>query len=137
MNCAEGTPTAALTNTTAAIRAVHGCTDTDANSSDFAIGTPAPRNTATALAPCGGGDPAPSVSSTTPANSANNVSVNSTIVIDFSESVTASASRLQPRMPGRLSSDVHADGVARHDVHADADLAAAGWRDVRREGDSD
>ena len=91
VNCAEGTPTAALTNTAAAIRALHGCTDTDANSSDFAIGTPAPRNSATTLAPCGGGDPAPSVSSTTPATSANNVSVNSTIVIDFSESVTASA----------------------------------------------
>ena len=89
----------ALTNTTAAIRAVHGCTDTDVNSSDFAIGTPAPRNTATTLAPCGGGDPAPSVSSTTPANSANNVSVNSTIVIDFSESVTASASAFSLECP--------------------------------------
>ena len=99
VNCAEGTPTAALTNTAAAIRAVHGCTDTDANSSDFAIGTPAPRNTATTLAPCDGGDTAPSVSSTTPANSATNVPVNSTIVINFSESVTASASAFSLECP--------------------------------------
>ena len=90
-SCFEGAPAPTLTNSTADIRAVHGCTDTDANSSDFAIGTPAPRNSATTLAPCGGGDPAPSVSGTMPANSANNVSVDSTIVIDFSESVTASA----------------------------------------------
>ena len=99
VNCAEGTPTAALTNTAAAIRALHGCTDTDANSSDFAIGTPAPRNTATTLAPCGGGDTAPSVSSTTPANGATNVPVNSTIVINFSESVTASASAFSLECP--------------------------------------
>jgi DNA/RNA endonuclease G (NUC1) len=99
VNCAEGTPTAALTNTAAAIRAFHGCTDTDANSSDFAIGTPAPRNTATTLAPCDGGDTAPSVSSTTPANSATNVLINSTIVINFSESVTASASAFSLECP--------------------------------------
>lgn len=90
VNCAEGTPTAALTNTAAAIRGLHGCIDTDANSSDFAIGTPAPRNTATTLAPCDDGDTAPSVSSTMPANFATNVLVTSTIVINFSESVTAS-----------------------------------------------
>jgi endonuclease G len=98
-NCAEGTPTAALTNTTAAIRAVHGCTDTDANSSDFANGTPAPRNSATALAPCGGGDTAPSVSSTAPAAGATNVAANSTIVINFSESVTASAAAFSLQCP--------------------------------------
>ena len=46
-------PTGTLSNTTAALRVV-GCTDTDNNASDFAIGAPAPRNTATALAPCGG-----------------------------------------------------------------------------------
>ena len=85
-------------------------------------GTPTPRNTSTALAPCGGGDAAPSVSSTTPAAGATNVSVNSTIVINFSESVTAIGQRFQ-LSNARAGSprSVHADGVARHDVHADAD----------------
>ena len=51
----EGTPTAALSNTSAALRNGAGCTDTNDNSADFSIGAPTPRNTATTLAPCGGG----------------------------------------------------------------------------------
>jgi DNA/RNA endonuclease G (NUC1) len=98
-NCFEGTATAALTNTTAAIRALQGCTDTDANSSDFAIGAPAPRNTATTIPPCGGGDTAPSVSSSAPAGGATNVAVSSSIVINFSESVTASSSAFTLECP--------------------------------------
>jgi DNA/RNA endonuclease G (NUC1)/methionine-rich copper-binding protein CopC len=91
-SCFEGAPAPALNNTTADIRLSGGCTETDSNSGDFATGTPAPRNTATTAAPCGGGDTAPIVSSTTPAGSAVNVSVNAAIVVNFSESVTASAS---------------------------------------------
>jgi endonuclease G len=98
-SCFEGAPAPTLTNTTADLRGVHGCTETDNNAADFASGTPAPRNTATALAPCGGGDTAPSVSSTTPAGGANNVTVNSTIVITFNESVTASASAFSLECP--------------------------------------
>jgi DNA/RNA endonuclease G (NUC1) len=97
--CSEGTPTTALTNTTAAIRALGGCTDTDVNVSDFAIGAPTPRNTASPLAPCGGGDAAPFVSSTTPASGAANVPFGSNIVINFSESVTASASAFSLECP--------------------------------------
>lgn len=44
----------ALTNTTSATRANAGCTDTDANASDFTGETPAPRNSAAAATPCGG-----------------------------------------------------------------------------------
>jgi uncharacterized protein len=52
-NCFEGTgPTATLTNTTAGLRAEVGCTDTDSNASDFATGTPAPRNSQTTPDPC-------------------------------------------------------------------------------------
>jgi len=40
----EGAPTANLSNTTAALRARNGCTDTDNNAADFAIAAPAPRN---------------------------------------------------------------------------------------------
>jgi DNA/RNA endonuclease G (NUC1) len=47
-----------------------------------------------------GGDTAPSVTSTAPANGANNVPVNSTVVINFSESVTASASAFSLECPG-------------------------------------
>ncbi len=42
--CAEGTPSAALSNTTAGIRNNGGLTDSDNNSADFTIGTPTPRN---------------------------------------------------------------------------------------------
>ena len=49
----EGTGAApAIGNTTAALRAGDGCTDTDANSSDFSAAAPMPRNSATAAAPC-------------------------------------------------------------------------------------
>ena len=43
----------ALGNTTAAVRAGDGCTDADANPTDFATGTPAPRNSSTAATTCG------------------------------------------------------------------------------------
>jgi endonuclease G len=99
-NCFEGAgPTATLSNTTSASRAGAGCTDTDNNSGDFFAGAPAPRNTAITVAPCGGGDTAPSVSSTTPVSGATNVPVNSTIVINFSESVNASASAFSLECP--------------------------------------
>lgn len=41
-----------LSSTTAAIRAAGGCTDTDSNGDDFTAGTPAPRNSLAAAAPC-------------------------------------------------------------------------------------
>jgi predicted extracellular nuclease len=50
----EGTPIAVLSNTTAALRAAAGCTDTNNNSADFSIGTPAPRNSLTTPATCDG-----------------------------------------------------------------------------------
>jgi hypothetical protein len=49
----EGTGAAPLlSNTTAALRAGAGCTDTDVNSSDFATGPPAPRNSSSPVAAC-------------------------------------------------------------------------------------
>ncbi len=44
-----------LSNTTAALRAANGCTDTDNNSADFTAVAPAPRNSASALSPCAAG----------------------------------------------------------------------------------
>jgi len=52
-NCSEGSgPTATLSNTTAALRAANGCTDTDVNSSDFSTGAPNPRNSASPTNAC-------------------------------------------------------------------------------------
>ena len=54
----EGTAAAtALDATTAAVRAGGGCTDADANASDFAGAAPAPQNSAAAAAPCSGTPP--------------------------------------------------------------------------------
>ncbi|GAA0439710.1 hypothetical protein Acor_13650 [Acrocarpospora corrugata] len=64
-NFFEGTAaTPALSNTTAAIRKTAGCADTDDNAADFETGAPAPRNSATTAAPCGGVQPSPSPSPT-------------------------------------------------------------------------
>lgn len=53
-NCAETAPTATLGNATAALRKGAGCTDTGNNAADFDVAAPAPRNSATTAAPCGG-----------------------------------------------------------------------------------
>jgi uncharacterized protein len=45
-NCAEGTPTPNLSNTTAALRKDGGAQDTGDNAADFEVGAPAPRNSA-------------------------------------------------------------------------------------------
>ena len=50
----EGSPTPALSSTTAAVRNAGGCTDTDNNGADFSIATPAPRNSTTAAIVCDG-----------------------------------------------------------------------------------
>lgn len=67
-NCFEGTgPTPAPSNTTAAIRALNGCTDTDKNNADFSTGAPTPRNTASPTNACSsGGNNPPTINA--PAN---------------------------------------------------------------------
>ena len=55
--CFENTATAALSNTTAALRNSNGCTDTDNNSLDFTVGAPAPRNSASSVVICGAASP--------------------------------------------------------------------------------
>src|SRR5690606_32678178 len=55
-NCAEGSdPAPGLSNTTAALRAGGGCTDTNVNAADFTSGTPDPRNSASPPNVCAGG----------------------------------------------------------------------------------
>ena len=89
-NCFEdGAATAAPSNTTAVLRAESGCTDSDSNTSDFAVGAPSPRNTASPLHFCTG-DNAPAVTATSPLNNATDVSFNTNIAIIFSEPVDVS-----------------------------------------------
>ncbi|HMO56295.1 MAG TPA: ExeM/NucH family extracellular endonuclease, partial [Roseiflexaceae bacterium] len=93
----EGAAAPTLTNTTAAVRAGGGCTDTNNNSADFAAAAPAPRNSASPVNPCGSppADSAPSVISTTPANNATNVARDTSISITFSEPVDATAASFE------------------------------------------
>jgi predicted extracellular nuclease len=91
-NCFEGGgPTPAPSNTTSVSRGGGGCTETDANNADFTAGAVNPRNTATTTAPCGG-DAAPQVNSTVPANGTTNVAVGSNVSITFSEPVDVTGS---------------------------------------------
>lgn len=89
----EGTsPTANLANTTAALRRNSGCTDTDNNrrivngldSSDFAVGAPSPRNSASTVMICP--DAAPRVASVTPV-SAGTLTDPPTLAVIFNEPV--------------------------------------------------
>ena len=87
-NFFEGSPTPALTNTTAAIRNNGGCTDTDNNANDFTAGTPTPRNASSPAAPCAVvADTAPSVASVFPADGATNVTAGANVTVTFSEPV--------------------------------------------------
>lgn len=74
VSCSETSAAPVLSNTTAALRAANGCTDTDNNSTDFSAGAPNPRNTASAANSCTSG-PAPLSITTTslPAGTVNNV----------------------------------------------------------------
>lgn len=51
-------PAPVLSSTTAALRAGGGCTDTGSSSADFSTDVPAPRNSASPVAACGGAAPA-------------------------------------------------------------------------------
>ncbi|MBY0263262.1 MAG: lamin tail domain-containing protein, partial [Phycisphaerales bacterium] len=63
--CFEGSAAApAGSATTALFRSDNGCTDTNNNASNFAAGTPAPRNLASPAAVCGGGVAATGTDST-------------------------------------------------------------------------
>lgn len=54
-NFVEGTgPTPVISNTSAALRGLNGCQDTDNNASDFTTATPNPRNTASTRNLCAG-----------------------------------------------------------------------------------
>ena len=80
-------PTGTLSNTTAALRAAGGCTDTNNNAADFAVGAPTPRNSASAATSCAIGDSAPAVVSTAPTNGSSNIDPGAILGVTFSEPV--------------------------------------------------
>ncbi|MGD9563167.1 MAG: DNA/RNA non-specific endonuclease [Pyrinomonadaceae bacterium] len=51
-SCFEAVRAGQLSNTSAAARNSGGCSDTDNNSADFTVGSPAPRNTSTPVSTC-------------------------------------------------------------------------------------
>lgn len=52
-NCSETAATAAWSNTTGGLRNNNGCTETNNNLTDFTVGAPAPRNSASPIFACG------------------------------------------------------------------------------------
>jgi len=87
-NFSEGSAAApTLSNSTAAaLRLEAGCVDTDDNAADFRTGTPSPRNTSTATAECG----VPAVASFSPADGAENVSLDAAVVVTFTSPMAVS-----------------------------------------------
>ncbi len=90
-NFYEGAVAATLSNTTAAVRLLNGCTETDSNALDFAASAPTPRNTASPLNPCAAPDAAPEVAGTYPVNGATDFPVNANLAVTFSEPVNVTA----------------------------------------------
>jgi predicted extracellular nuclease len=78
-------PTAS--NTTAELRKNGGCTDSNDNAADFAVGAPVPHNTASPFTVCPADVP-PTVASTSPAAGASGVPEDASVVVTFSEPVT-------------------------------------------------
>jgi DNA/RNA endonuclease G (NUC1)/fibronectin type 3 domain-containing protein len=73
-NCSETAPAPAPSTTNAILRAAGGCTDAGNNSTDFAAGPAAPRNTAAPTHNCAGGNTPPTI--TPPGNPAATVNQN-------------------------------------------------------------
>jgi hypothetical protein len=82
-NCFEGTAAVAtLSNSTAAIRLNGGCTDNNNNSTDFSVGTPIARNSASASNTC---STLPNLAIVSPLNNAS-FAPNSTVTVNISVS---------------------------------------------------
>ena len=90
-NMFEGAAAApTLSNTTADLRKVGGCIDTDSNSADFVAGAPTPRNRLSPTNACDL-DVAPAITATSPVDGASGVALDSNITVTFSEAVDVSA----------------------------------------------
>lgn len=110
-SCYEGpNPTAALTNTTAALRATDGCTDNNDNGNDFATGAPSPRNSSFAITPCA----VPTPLLTVTPSSLSNLTYAEEFGPSVSQSYTLSGSNL-----GSAPGIITVNGSANYEVSAD------------------
>jgi len=75
----EGAAASALTNSTAAVRADGGCTDTDANASDFTAAAAVPHNSSAPATPCTAAGP--------------NASQSASVAVDVSSSISLTLER--------------------------------------------
>jgi hypothetical protein len=99
----EGTgPALTLSNTTAALRAGAGCTDTDNNAADFTAGTVAPRNSASPTTSCGGSSSSSSSTSSTSSSTSSTTSTSSS-----SSSTTSSSSGGSITLPSPTLAPLH------------------------------
>jgi hypothetical protein len=88
----EGAATPVLSATTAALRKIGGCADSNDNASDFDVASPSPRNTASAALICAGpSEQAPAIATTTPAPGATGVAPAVAVQVTFTEPVSVTA----------------------------------------------
>jgi predicted extracellular nuclease len=97
-------PAPALSNTTAAVRGGGGCSDTNANATDFTAVTPAPRNLASAAAPCSGGGGGTTTSQT--ASAAVDVDVQSVLSLSLERPSVSFGSVVAGSTPSPVSERV-------------------------------
>jgi hypothetical protein len=147
----EGTgPTPAPSNTTAVLRKADGCTDTDANNTDFVVGAPTPRNTASARNVCSGGDTPPTptptpqaISTTCPASvaTAQGTAISAFLSATDSDSVvnsiTLGGGAVAGITLGGVSPATADGGIARASLNVAANVAAGAYPVVINFGNDD
>jgi len=120
-NYYETAPTPNLGNTTAALRAGNGCTDTDSNSADFTVAPPNPRNSSSPANSCGGVTP----TSPTATGSANPSSTWNGQSVLFTVAVTPGSNPTSSGITVTASLSTIGDGTATfHDDGLNGDAAA-------------
>jgi len=122
----EGANGPALSNTTAALRAAGGCTDTDNNANDFATGAPSPRNSASALRPCGVPQ-APPIVASCPANLALAFGIDGSAELSATDAdgIVNSAAITAGAVPGISLANFVAAGAAGGTASASLSVAAS------------
>lgn len=122
----EGANGPGLSNTTAALRAAGGCTDTDNNASDFATGAPVPRNSASPLRPCGVPQ-APTIVASCPANLALAFGIDGGAALSATDAdgIVNSAAITAGAVPGISLANFVAAGAAGGTASASLSVAAS------------
>jgi predicted extracellular nuclease len=114
-------PTAGTTNTTGVLRKDGGCVDSDANNTDFVVGTPTPRNSATVPHVCG----LPQL--TCPTNMSVMVGRNASVTMSAygTDAIVNNAVIKSGGVPGISLSSFLASGAAGGDASVNLDVTSA------------